>query len=417
MQIKNILSNLQSNNKSYQLLKKTKGYFIIALFFWSVYGKAQNNSLQANIEFSVYKGTVKGQFTSFACEKVLAPNTLEKNAIDKPGDFKIEVLVKSRMVKQLFFSSLASEWAEMCSDDSCKLQQFSESFRLDLPHSLFSVRLKKRIAATGKWVILDSASINPTQLTVIKPINYSVKKISQPSKKPKKLTIAFIPDGYGLDSISYLSDCKRFTSEFFNTTPFNLFKQNIAINALFFPTDTSSICTFKTLGIPRYLSVNKRDELAKRVAGIHADQLVVIYKSDQYGGSGFYNNYAVVSSSNKWSIKVFLHEFGHSFGGLGDEYVTDTAFCVVPNNGIDCAYPNVSSMPNGKVKWARLIKKSTPIPTPILPEYKNEVGVYEGASYCPHELYRPFQNCLMRELTPGIFCPVCKEAIIKRLTK
>jgi len=138
---------------------------------------------------------------------------------------------------------------------------------------------------------------------------------------------------------------------------------------------------------------------------------VVIARSAIYGGSGFYNNYAVVSSDHRMSEKVFVHEFGHSFGGLGDEYNTDNDLCAIPKSGIDIFYPNISAMPDGKLKWAQLIEAGTPIPTPSTPEYKDKVGAFMGASYCPTGLYRPVDNCLMRTLSPGHFCPVCRLAI------
>jgi hypothetical protein len=415
MQNKKMLPLINRCLCDFSLLKNVKFLSLGLLFFFSI-SHAQTNSLQANIEFSVYKGVVQGQFVSFAREDVMAPKVEETKNVNRPGDFKIEIIENKKVTRRLFFSSLAAEWAAMCHDDSCKKQIFNESFRLTLPAKTFVIRLKMLDAYSGKWRVLDSAKIEPNRLILSSAINYQQRMLwSVPSAKVT--SVAFIPDGYGQDSLAFYADCKRFTEGFLKASPFDSLKQFIQLKALFFPSDTASICTFQTLGIPRYLSVNKRFELARRLAGIQADHIVVISKTEEYGGSGFYNNYAVVSSSNRWSIKVLLHEFGHSFGGLGDEYVTDTAFCVIPQAGVDCAYPNVSSLPNGKVKWAKFIKKSTPVPTPVVSQYKYEVGVYEGASYCPRHLYRPYQKCLMRELAPGIFCPVCREAVVKRLLK
>lgn len=415
MQNKKKLSNYKCHIEVVRMLKNVKYVILLCLnaLFYSV--NAQDNSLQINIEFAVSKGIVRGSFVSFAREKVIAPKIVEKPNIDKPGDFKIEIIENKRKIGQLFFSSLAAEWAQMCADDSCKKQIFNESFRLKLPKTSFSLKLKMRNAKTGKWHLLDSARINVAQLIEKKSISHQINYLSNKKYDKKSTTLLFVPDGYGFDSTMFYSDCKRFTEAILETEPFKQFKKNIILKAVFFANDTSSVCTFKTLGIPRYLSVNNRFELARRITGVHADHVVVVYHSDIYGGSGFYNNYAAVSSSNQWSVKVFLHEFGHSFGGLGDEYVTDTAFCAVPQAGKDSYYPNVSALPNGKVKWAKLMKPTIPVPTPAIPLLNDEVGVYEGASYCPHNLYRPFQHCLMRELTPGLFCPVCSDAIVKRL--
>ncbi len=371
---------------------------------------AQQRTLQVNMEFKVEKGLIKAGFTALKKEATPAPAMFFPLGSEQSGEFRVD-LISSRLKGSYFFSSLAGEWAQMCHGDSCKLTVFEESLKLPLPVSVFKLFLYQRDPIEGKWHLLDSMRSDSRKLLQVKALIYKAKHFSPVQNGKHGLDLMFVPDGYGNDTVAYYSACQRFLNALYAESPFDTLKRHVHAFAVFYPSDTASICSFNTLGMPRYLAVKNRMQLARRVAGIYADHVVVIARSSIYGGSGFYNNYAVVSSDNRLSEKVFVHEFGHSFGGLGDEYNTDNDLCAIPKPGVDVFYPNISAMPDGKIKWAQLIEPGTPIPTPSTPEFKDKVGAFVGASYCPSGLYRPVDNCLMRTLTPGHFCPVCRLAI------
>jgi hypothetical protein len=194
--------------------------------------------------------------------------------------------------------------------------------------------------------------------------------------------------------------------------------------------------------------------------------------SDRYGGGGIYNSFATVTSDNIWTDYVFIHEFGHLFAGLADEYYSSsTAYNDFYPEGIEPIEPNITRLLDPKnVKWAKFMKKNTPVPTPwdkarydkissdfnarrsvtnkkiaahtrqnssqsvidslktlgdrlskeqksnlitILysSKYTNEVGVFEGAGYLSKGMYRPMLDCIMFQKGDQEFCKVCQEAI------
>jgi len=109
---------------------------------------------------------------------------------------------------------------------------------------------------------------------------------------------------------------------------------------------------------------------------------------------------------------VFIHEFGHSFAGLADEYYSsDVAYEDIYDLGVEPWEPNVTSLKDFGKKWKDMMDEGTPIPTPVADEYSSRVGVFEGAGYMSKGLYRPYVNCRMLSNTAEGFCPVCSRAI------
>ncbi|NTV19606.1 MAG: peptidase M64, partial [Bacteroidales bacterium] len=109
---------------------------------------------------------------------------------------------------------------------------------------------------------------------------------------------------------------------------------------------------------------------------------------------------------------VFVHEFGHSFAGLGDEYYTsDVAYEDFYNLKVEPWEPNLTTLVNFEKKWGNMIDSNTPRPTPNTPEYKNKTGVFEGGGYMAKGIFRPCIDCRMKTNNAEGFCPVCTKAI------
>ena len=138
------------------------------------------------------------------------------------------------------------------------------------------------------------------------------------------------------------------------------------------------------------------------------EQIIIMCNSSVYGGGGIFNFYAT-SYVNRENGFVLIHEFGHSFGGLGDEYSETDIDIEGASQKIEPWQKNVTSLVDFSKKWEDMLDKTTPIPTPTTTDFKDKVGVFEGAAYVSKGLYRPFQDCLMRSDKP--FCPVCTREI------
>jgi hypothetical protein len=148
---------------------------------------------------------------------------------------------------------------------------------------------------------------------------------------------------------------------------------------------------------------------------------------------------------------VYVHEFGHSFGGLGDEYYSSqVSYNDFYQKGIEPWEPNLTALTDKKnIKWKSFLDTGTPLPTPwdkssydslgrerskldrLAPDYyaKREplyqaeqrilksaqfaglVGAFEGAGYVSEGIYRPAVDCRMFSLSLVDFDPVCSAAI------
>ena len=113
---------------------------------------------------------------------------------------------------------------------------------------------------------------------------------------------------------------------------------------------------------------------------------------------------------------MFVHEFGHGFASLGDEYSTsDVTYEDFYSTEVEPLDPNLTTLINFESKWKDLVEVSTPIPTPNTEEYKNKVGAFEGGGYMNKGIFRPTENCTMKSISADNFCPVCKRAIQKMI--
>jgi hypothetical protein len=146
------------------------------------------------------------------------------------------------------------------------------------------------------------------------------------------------------------------------------------------------------------------------------DQIYILANTTKYGGGAIYNLYSMSVNSNASSAKIFVHEFGHGFAALADEYDDgSTSFNDMYPLNLEPWEPNITTLVKFKSKWKGMLPANTPIPTPIEKSSAFPIGVYEGAGYVTKGVYRPSPDCLMRTFKGDKFCPVCEAAIQKMI--
>jgi hypothetical protein len=153
--------------------------------------------------------------------------------------------------------------------------------------------------------------------------------------------------------------------------------------------------------------------LCELTSNAPCDAIYVIVNTEKYGGGGIYNFYGLSMSDHATTPQVFVHEFGHSFAGLADEYFyeTEESFIDMYNTAIEPWEPNITSLVDFEKKWKDMLDPGTPIPTPVVKNQAQVLGVYEGGGYMTKGIYRPVDNCRMRTNHAIGFCPVCQRAI------
>jgi hypothetical protein len=189
--------------------------------------------------------------------------------------------------------------------------------------------------------------------------------------------------------------------------------------------------SFNALGLSRYMLTEANRKLRDIAAHAPYDSIIIMVNTPRYGGGGIYNFYCLFSSDNTWSTYLLLHEFGHSFAGLADEYYASTvAYNEFYPKGTEPAEPNITALRDkNNLKWKHLVKEDTAVPTPWDKEnfdkmsrgdrqahlesekFKDLVGAFEGAGYASEGLYRPMVNCIMFSRSDIPYCVVCRDAI------
>lgn len=169
---------------------------------------------------------------------------------------------------------------------------------------------------------------------------------------------------------------------------------------------------YNTFGSERYLTTPDMKSIRDAVWNVPCDAVFILANEPVYGGGGMYNMYAIGSADNERTLGVFLHEFGHSLGGLADEYYTsDVAYEAMYKPGVEPWEPNITTLADFDSKWKDMLKPGIPVPTPLTAEYRDGLGVFEGAGYSAKGIYRPYDHCMMRDLVD--FCPVCAKEIVR----
>lgn len=171
---------------------------------------------------------------------------------------------------------------------------------------------------------------------------------------------------------------------------------------------------FDTFYSDRYLTTRSVKAIHNWLAGIPYEHIIILANTDTYGGGGIYNSYTLTTAHHSMFKPVVVHEFGHSFGGLADEYAYSDEPSPIYPYGIEPWEQNITTLTDFNSKWKDMVPEGTPIPTPVTTDpaqLYTKVGVYEGGGYTKKGIYRPTTECRMKINEAPQFCPVCKRAL------
>lgn len=353
------------------------------------------------------------------------------NLIDTFNYGQYKVVVQDKKTKKVIYSrgysTLFQEWQTSLEANYLN-RSFYESVIVPYPKDEVIV-LIQQIDKKNNYHTVFEYNVNPkVDIFIHKGLRYDFKTYDylyngDPSQK---LDIVFLAEGYTKVQIKkFKQDVEKYVNVLFSYSPFSNHKKDINIHvvesySLEEGTDipgeniwknTILNTNFWTFGTERYITTMDFKKVRDIAALTPYDQIYILVNTEKYGGGGIYNFYNLCVSDNLLAPQVFVHEFGHGFGGLADEYAYgDNSNESRYDKTVEPPEPNITTLVNFSSKWQDLVSKNTPIPTPITNEYKNSVGAFEGAGYVEKGVYRPTQNCLMRSLEFK-FCPVCDRAI------
>lgn len=373
------------------------------------------------------------------------------------------------------FSSMFQEWQTTDEAASGALRTFSETARFPFPRRAVQVTISRRDRQMTFHelfaVVVDPA--DPVRVNKQKPISaWPGNALMRNGDPARKVDIVILGDGYTQEGMEkFRSDARHFVDVLFSTTPFDRRKADFNVWTVEVPSAESGIdvpdkdvwkagalgTRYNTFGSARYVLTTENRALRDIASLVPYDFICILVNDSRYGGGGIFQLYATTYTDEKvkgqeWQMDyVFVHEFGHSFAGLGDEYYTSsTAYNDFYPAGVEPWEPNVTALLDVKgLKWKDLVTPGLSIPTPwakasydsieairgkldrLAPDYyekreplhragmeilhapafKGKVGAFEGAGYAAKGLYRPSLDCRMFSLSTVGFDPVCSAAI------
>ncbi|MFP4025802.1 MAG: M64 family metallopeptidase [Thiohalospira sp.] len=348
------------------------------------------------------------------------------------GGYKIEVfdLKSDKMIYKSNFNTLFEEW-QTTNEAKIIDKSFQQTITFPYPQKPVKLKLYSR-SREGIFNEIFSLEINPDDYFINPEThNFSYEKLVDNGATNEKVDLAFLAEGYTKDEMDkFTQDVKRFINYLFSQEPYKSEAEKFNVWIVKSVSEESGTdipgkniykktvlnSNFYTFDSERYLTTEDLFTVRDVASVVPYDDICIVVNSEKYGGGGIYNHYAIFTSDHLLAEKVFIHELGHSFAGLGDEYYTSsTSYNDFFNLEIEPWEPNLTTLKAFDKKWKHLIDEDTPIPTPRKKEFNQTVGVFEGGGYVSEGMYSPFMDCRMKSNAAEGFCPVCQEAILKMI--
>ena len=342
-----------------------------------------------------------------------------------------QITVRSHKTGQVIyrhsFSTLFQEWLSYPEAQSIR-KSFENVFLVPMPKDTVDVTLDLRD---------NRREIMATLTHQVVPTDILIRRIGEKDVTPfvtiqeakdtqHCIHIAYLAEGYQQQEMStFIDDVHVAMEVLFEHEPFKSMRDRFHIVAVKAPSKESGTSEpgrgiwkntalhshFDTFYSSRYLTTLHLKDMHDWLAGIPYEHIIVLVNSGRYGGGGIFNSYNLTSTHHSKYRPVVVHEFGHSFCGLGDEYAYEVEEVPMYPKDIEPWEPNLTTLVDFPSKWQDLVDKKTPVPTPLTEKYKDKVGVYQGAGYNLRDVYRPCQDCRMRTNEHPVFCPVCQRAL------
>ncbi len=350
------------------------------------------------------------------------------------GDHKF--VVKDKASGEVIFShtycTLFREW-QTTEESQILRRAYPHVLRFPWPLAEVEVEIHDRNKA-GDFVKSWSGTFDPASLYSDpgNPYLFESVELEINGSTEEKVDILFLAEGYTAEEMDkFIEDATRSAGYIFSEEPFKSKRQYFNIRAVKsisqdsgtdIPGDsiwknTAVNSSFYTFGIERYMTTMDYKAVCDVAACAPYDQIYILVNTDKYGGGGIYNHYSISAADNLQSRAVVIHEFGHAFGGLADEYFNSA---VAYNDffplEVEPWNPNLTTLVDFASKWKAMILEGTPVPTPADEAFNEVVGVYEGGGYVAKGVYRPMIDCRMHT-NDAVFCPVCSSALKKMMAR
>ena len=324
------------------------------------------------------------------------------------------------------FSTLFQEW--QVEEEATRVQRaFENCYQVPFPKRPVDIEVFLMDTHRNRSSYLKHR-IDPTDILIRKVADneYSSAVIWQGGPLDETIDIVVVSEGYAAsEKAKFYGNAERVAQALFHHEPFASRRNKFAVRAVFAPSQDSGV------------SVPRNGSWKRTVADSHFDTFYTdryLTSSAQQKIFDLIGTVPFMNSDHPTFVPVMVHEFGHAFGGLADEYAYGDQVETPYPADTEPWEPNITTLHDFASKWQDMLPKDIQIPTPVdeldkqnvrrlwrtfTQEQKDQlnlkVGVYEGAGYQLHGVYRPVQECRMRINECEEFCPVCARAIVQMI--
>lgn len=355
-------------------------------------------------------------------------HSLSETILDGNGQIRMYDLSTDSLIYVNTFSTLFQEWLTT-PEAITTTRSFENVYLLPFPKNNVKIEISLR-NKNGDYVPLISHIVNPKDILIQKKgfdIITPHTVIHKGNDNNHTINVAILAEGYTKEEMNiFRTQAKEAIDQILTHKPFDKYKNNFNFiivesksneSGVSIPRENKWISTafnshFDTFYSDRYLTTSKVKDIHNALAGIPYEHIIILANTSTYGGGGIYNAYTLTTSGHKDFKPVVVHEFGHSFAGLADEYF-------YASDALDETYQldqepwekNITTLVDFKNKWNTLLTPTTPIPTNINDSSKYSIGVFEGGGYRAQGIYRACTDCRMKTNSSSEFCLACQKAI------
>lgn len=312
------------------------------------------------------------------------------------------------------FSTLFQEWQQEPEARTTQ-RSFENVFLVPMPRDTADITIELRDNRRQVSASLTHRVV-PTDI-LIRPIGYRdvtpYQTLQQARDTNNCIRLAYLAEGYRAEEMDiFVKDAREAMDALFDHEPYKSMRHCFNVVAVMAPSadsgasepgkgiwrNTALHSHWDTNYSERYLTTSHLKDMHDLLAGTPYEHILVLVNSDRYGGGGILNSYILATAHNYWSRPVVVHEFGHSFAGLADEYAYEGDEIDMYPLDVEPWEQNITTRADFRGKWSNLIGKD------------KRAGFYEGAGYKLHGVYRAYDDCRMRTNEIPEFCPACQQA-------
>ena len=389
------------------------------------------------------------------------------------GKYAFEVADKAtgKLLYSRGFASIYGEW-ETTDEAKSLSRSFSESLRFPQPQAPVQIQVKKRDERNA-FKTLWSFDLDPKDPLIEHtpaPDAGALMALQNSGDPATKVDLLILGDGYTTaERGKFEAQARKVMELLFQQSPFKEHRNAFNVWALCPPSRESGISrpstgihkrtplgtTYDAFGSERYVLTFDNHAWRDIAAQAPYEFVEILVNAETYGGGGIHNLYSTASAGNSTIGYLFVHEFGHHFAGLADEYYTSDVAVTNSPTRLEPWEPNATTDPKHP-KWGHLLSPAVPLPTPWKkdefeahshayqkerrairaanrPEtemdalfarekvfetrllgtdaHSGQVGAFEGANYEAKGYFRSQEDCLMFTRDDVGFCAACRAAI------